>query len=182
MLASYDCSTCANSFMRERGQANRTLKRSGGLIFCSSVCFGIHHRSNKTSEQKKAEKAVYDKAYRKENLADITAKKAAYHKATMDAGHKHCPGTVSFSLWHPNTNDFHLEVAINPKTDECFLVKQVYMRVVSCHKFSSLREGLLYVKHHHGIDNYGDESTVLEEQPLQVIQATRGAEGENHAK
>lgn len=84
MLASYDCSTCTNTFMRERGQANRTLKRSGGFIFCSSECFGIHHRSNKTSEQKKAEKAVYDKAYRQENLADITAKKAAYHKATYD--------------------------------------------------------------------------------------------------
>jgi hypothetical protein len=54
------------------------------LIFCSSACFGIHHRSNKTSEQKKAEKAVYDKAYRQENLAVITAKKAAYHKATYD--------------------------------------------------------------------------------------------------
>lgn len=100
----------------------------------------------------------------------------------MDMGHKHCPETVSFSVWHPNTDDFHLEVAINPKTDECFLVQHVYMRVASCHRFSYLRECLLYIKHHHGIDAYGDESIVMEEQPLQVIQATRGTEEDSHAE
>ena len=80
----FNCAQCSKEFQRERGQANRTLKKSGGIIFCSMDCKGLHYRSGKSIEQKKQEKAEYDKQYREKNSDQLKAKKAAYFKKTYD--------------------------------------------------------------------------------------------------
>lgn len=84
MLRTYSCSQCGISFQRETGCANRTLKTSGGKIFCSKACDGVTRSHNKTLEQKKQEKAAYDREYRRKNAEKIKAEKAAYFKATYD--------------------------------------------------------------------------------------------------
>ncbi len=61
-LSVFYCFTCQKKFMRENGEANRTLKKTG-YLFCSRECSGIHRRTLKTEEQKKSEKAEYDRKY-----------------------------------------------------------------------------------------------------------------------
>jgi hypothetical protein len=53
-------------------------------LYCSRVCFGLDRRKNISGEQKKAEKRVYDIAYRERNAAKRKAQKAAYHKRIYD--------------------------------------------------------------------------------------------------
>ncbi len=73
-LGTFYCFTCGNQFTRENGEANRTLRKTG-YLFCSKTCSGIHRRSLKTTEQKKSEKAEYDRKYRLENKESIKAKR-----------------------------------------------------------------------------------------------------------
>ena len=82
-LGTFYCFTCQTQFKRENGEANRTLRKTG-YLFCSKTCSGIHRRSLKTTEQKKYEKAEYDRKYRLENKESIKAKKAEYFSRTYD--------------------------------------------------------------------------------------------------
>ena len=82
-LGNFLCSICGNQFQRENGEANRTLKKVG-YLFCSRTCSGIHRRSLKTDEQKKIEKAEYDRQYRLKNLESLKIKKAEYFQKTYD--------------------------------------------------------------------------------------------------
>ncbi|MDH0837114.1 hypothetical protein N5D02_16930, partial [Acinetobacter johnsonii] len=82
-LGSFLCSECGNQFQRENGEANRTLRKVG-YLFCSRTCSGIHRRSLKTDEQKKIEKAEYDRQYRLKNLESLKIKKAEYFQRTYD--------------------------------------------------------------------------------------------------
>lgn len=82
-LGCFTCSQCQKTFHRENGDANRTLKKTGKL-FCSMECSGLGRRSNKSVEQKKIEKAEYDREYRELNRADLKAKKAEYFQRTYD--------------------------------------------------------------------------------------------------
>lgn len=61
------CEHCGKSIMKYVGHVNRTRKL-GGRLFCDRKCFGLFWRSNKTKEEKAAEKAAYDVKYRQNNL------------------------------------------------------------------------------------------------------------------
>jgi len=69
--------------MKENGAVSRARK-GGKRLFCDRKCFGLSRRQNKTDEQKKAEKAEYDRQYRENNREMLKAKKAAYFQKTYD--------------------------------------------------------------------------------------------------
>lgn len=71
--------------MKRNHDINRSAK-TGAPLYCGRVCFGLAHRDNKTIEQRKAEKAIYDTEYRADNLAMLKDKKKEYFKRTYDVG------------------------------------------------------------------------------------------------
>ena len=77
------CSFCTTEFEKENGSINRARK-DGKSIYCGRKCSGLARRLNKSDEQKKIEKASYDRMYRKKNNGILKVKKAEYFKRTYD--------------------------------------------------------------------------------------------------
>lgn len=79
------CSECGSAFERNRGDINRSIS-IGRPVFCDRKCSGAHKSRMhfRTPEQKKAEKAAYDRAYRRRDPEALRARKAAYYKAHAD--------------------------------------------------------------------------------------------------
>lgn len=71
------CFYCKKEHGRRNVYVNQA-KKKGLPIYCNQVCAGLARRSNKTVEQKKAEKAKYDKKYRDENFGLRTFQGAMY--------------------------------------------------------------------------------------------------------
>lgn len=68
------CPFCKCSVDRDLGDVNRA-KKLGNPIYCSKKCSGLARRNNKSIEQKKAEKAEYDRKYREKNDAELRIKR-----------------------------------------------------------------------------------------------------------
>lgn len=83
MKISFQCAHCGKPAYQESGAINRAHAR-GLRLFCGRVCSGFGRRKGKTKAQLVAEKAAYDKQYRANNLAKITADKQAYFQRTYD--------------------------------------------------------------------------------------------------
>lgn len=77
------CPVCSKQFTIATGAYNRACQR-GYEPRCSRACDGIMRRKHKTPEQKKAEKAEYDREYREKNRAMLKAKKAERFQRTYD--------------------------------------------------------------------------------------------------
>lgn len=73
------CCQCGKSVKRYVGYVNRA-KKDGLKMFCGKKCFGLSRRDGKTKEQKKAEKAKYDKEFRYYHREEIKQRKAAAFK------------------------------------------------------------------------------------------------------
>jgi len=74
-----ECPICKAKFSRRL--AYYKVAQSKGLnSYCDKKCAGIGRRDGKTIEQKKKEKAEYDRKYRKEYSEEIKAEKAAKFK------------------------------------------------------------------------------------------------------
>lgn len=58
------CAYCGKAAEKKTGHANRAIK-SGLRLFCGKECSGLGRRQNKSTEQKKLEKAKYDNQYRR---------------------------------------------------------------------------------------------------------------------
>jgi hypothetical protein len=80
----FNCAYCGEETDRPTGHVNRS--RAQGLnLYCGKKCSGLARRKPpKTVAQKRAEKAAYDREYRRKNRTLLKAKKAAYHCATYD--------------------------------------------------------------------------------------------------
>lgn len=77
------CPRCQTGFKAEVGAVNRAKKLGAGK-YCGKVCAGAGRRADKTLDQRKAEKAEYDKA-RRERLSDrLKVEKAEYYQRTKD--------------------------------------------------------------------------------------------------
>lgn len=73
------CPVCKNQHEKYIGHYNRAMKL-GAPVYCSRKCAGLGRRSNKTVEQKKAEKSAYDKArLNGEHREKILAEKKKYY-------------------------------------------------------------------------------------------------------
>lgn len=77
------CAHCRRPADLAAGHVNRS-RRLGLLLYCSRRCSGLAKRKHRTKTELKERKRLYDQEYRATNLASITAKKAAYAKATYD--------------------------------------------------------------------------------------------------
>lgn len=73
------CPHCKKEVDLPTGQVNRSNKKKSP-IYCGRVCSGLARRLNKSEEQKKNEKAEYDKKYREERKEIIRIKKQEYNK------------------------------------------------------------------------------------------------------
>ncbi len=78
------CANCNRPSWKHSGSVNRS-KRIGTPLYCGATCAGIARRQGKSIAQRKAEKAVYDTAYRETNFARLKSEKAAWLKRTYDA-------------------------------------------------------------------------------------------------
>lgn len=74
---------CGHPAMLEAGAVNRA-RRKGAPIYCTRECSGVFRRKNKTADQRKAEKAEYDRQRRAELADEIRAAKREYHKRAYD--------------------------------------------------------------------------------------------------
>lgn len=78
------CPQCAAAFAAATGRAN-WADSIGAPLYCGRACAGLARRSEpKTAEQKKAEKAAYDRGYRKRYTEALKAYKALYYQEFRD--------------------------------------------------------------------------------------------------
>lgn len=68
MSKEFDCEYCGRRNQKPSGSVNRARAR-GLSLYCDRVCAGLSHRKHKTDEQKRAEKAEYDRR-RRQQLGD----------------------------------------------------------------------------------------------------------------
>lgn len=74
------CAHCGGLFAAKVSRANRA-DRDGAPLYCGRVCAGLARRVPKTPEQKKAEKAAYDRTRREEHGDKMKAEKRAHYEA-----------------------------------------------------------------------------------------------------
>lgn len=80
----FTCAYCGGQCSREARAVNRA-RREGMSLYCDRVCSGLGRRAApKTTTQKRAEKASYDREYRARNREELRAKKAAYYAENHD--------------------------------------------------------------------------------------------------
>lgn len=77
------CDHCGKEVHQSTGAINRAIKL-GVPIYCDRVCFGLGRRKNKTPEQKRAEKATYDRRLRVEHAVELAAKRKQSFKKNYD--------------------------------------------------------------------------------------------------
>lgn len=71
------CDYCGSETEKTTSHYNRA-KKVGAGIYCNKVCAGLSRRNNKSAEQKKEDKRLYDLAYREKNVDLLKEKKAAW--------------------------------------------------------------------------------------------------------
>jgi len=79
----WKCFYCGNDLEITSGALHRANKK-GLNVYCNRVCAGLGRRCNKTNEQKKKEKAEYDRKYRKENKERLKKEKHEWFKLNYD--------------------------------------------------------------------------------------------------
>lgn len=91
------CPQCGDSFAAETGRAN-SADKIGAPLYCGRVCAGLARRlaMPKTPEQKKAEKAAYDKV-RRERLGEVLRerKRSAYYANHREMLRRHAAYRVN---------------------------------------------------------------------------------------
>lgn len=75
---------CGKEYEKSTGHYNRAIKLNANL-YCSKTCASEARRDHKSIDQKKAEKAEYDKQYRYYHREGIKAKKAEAFKKDYEA-------------------------------------------------------------------------------------------------
>lgn len=79
-MATIVCAYCGKQAEKLTGEINRANK-AGLALYCGRECSGLGRRANKPIEQRRAEKAAYDKA-RRDALGEalLAEKRAAYYR------------------------------------------------------------------------------------------------------
>lgn len=71
------CHYCNKEIHKHPSSVNRAVKM-GLNLYCNRKCSGLGRRKEKSIDQKKADKAEYDRQYREKNSSKIREKKKAY--------------------------------------------------------------------------------------------------------
>lgn len=118
------CCHCGKGIEKSIGHYNRAMKL-GLKLFCNHACFGLHRRSNKSIEQKKAEKSAYDRHYKTLNVEEKKKKRQQYFKRTYDP--------VKAALIRKDRMHLHVKYCQSPeykewkkKYDQQFRAKKKY--------------------------------------------------------
>lgn len=118
------CPVCSIEHEKPNGEYNRAIKTTGN-IYCSKYCSGVARRGNKTIEQKKEEKRIYDEKYRIKNYEILKTKKQEYFKKTYDP--------IEAAKYRKERMPKHVEYCRQPKYkvykkkyDKQFLAKKKY--------------------------------------------------------
>lgn len=77
------CAECGKFFERKNGHINRARK-IGAPLYCGMSCASVRRRVEKSAQQKKEEKRLYDIQYRADNVARIKQGKTEWFKRTYD--------------------------------------------------------------------------------------------------
>ncbi|NIA72446.1 hypothetical protein HBA54_28055 [Pelagibius litoralis] len=77
------CAFCGLPANKRAGDVNRSRKQ-GYAVYCGRKCAGIGRRQNKSAEELKERKRLYDIQYRAKNAQRLKAEKAAYYQRTRD--------------------------------------------------------------------------------------------------
>jgi hypothetical protein len=77
------CPQCKSAFLACTRRVNRAVKALAPL-YCGKACASAARRVERTTEEKKARKAAYDRQYRKRDPDAMKARKAAYYQKTRD--------------------------------------------------------------------------------------------------
>ena len=77
------CKQCGSIFDAITSRVNRA-ERIGAPLYCSKTCSGLSRRVEKTPEQKRAEKAEYDRKRREALGAALKEEKKAYYQANRE--------------------------------------------------------------------------------------------------
>jgi lipopolysaccharide assembly outer membrane protein LptD (OstA) len=83
MTMRFNCAQCGKETDRPAGHVNRA-RAQGMNLYCSRECSGLGRRVEKSADQRKEEKRLYDMEYRQRNTEERKAKKAEYYKRTRD--------------------------------------------------------------------------------------------------
>lgn len=78
-----ECAHCGKQAEKRTAEVNRALV-GGYKLYCGRECSGFGRRNGKTTDERKAEKAIYDAAYRQRDPEALKARKAAYYQLTRD--------------------------------------------------------------------------------------------------
>lgn len=82
-MVSIACDQCGKKVEKTVGAVNRA-RAIDAHLYCSKMCVGLARRQWKSIEQKKAEKAEYDRWYRAINYRKLKKQKAAHYARTAD--------------------------------------------------------------------------------------------------
>jgi len=82
-MVGFNCAYCGKRASTYPGAFNRAQK-IGAQLYCDKTCSALGRRKNKTEEQLKEEKRLYDMRYRRANREMLKRKKAEYFQRTYD--------------------------------------------------------------------------------------------------
>lgn len=77
------CKQCGKETDKPASHVNRSLKR-GAPLYCSMSCSALGRRIDRSDDEKKELKRIYDQGYRESNLELLKEKKQDWHKRTYD--------------------------------------------------------------------------------------------------
>lgn len=77
------CDQCGRETTKSTSHVNRA-KRIGAHLYCSRACSGLARRDGRSLEEKRADKAAYDRDYRAKLGAELLAKKKAAYDAVKE--------------------------------------------------------------------------------------------------
>jgi hypothetical protein len=118
------CEYCGKDIEKTTGHVNRAKKLGMGL-FCNKSCWGLSRRDNKTEQQKKEEKAKYDRLYRIKNNEKIKNRNKKYNSSPA--------GRAMQKRNREKFKEYHLEYCRKPeykkykkKYDQLYRAKKYY--------------------------------------------------------
>jgi hypothetical protein len=118
------CNYCKKELIKTKSAINRALIINAPL-YCNKTCSGLAKRLNRTTEEKKALKSIYDKNFRKINAEKIKKSKHDYYKNTYDP--------IKASIDRKKRSNEHLEYCRQPKYkvykkeyDKKYLAKKLF--------------------------------------------------------
>lgn len=72
-------------------------------------------------------------------------------------------GTVGFAITHPQSADYHIELAIHPSTGQAIVCKFIYQHMVESYEFPDIRAGLIHIKANYASVEFIDENVVSDD-------------------